>query len=351
MKARELLLHIGQAKTATTSLQLALKEARDALRTQDILFPDIYPHWGNAEIMGYLFFDRQHVEWWREGWLEGGYTEIRAKAAHHWNMIRQDVAATGPDTLIISSESFFRPTQPAALRQANTLFAEVADTRKIVAYLRRPDTYFLSRMQQRLKTFMTTEHGSHTRLRDVIEPIQKYWDGSVALNVYDPSVMHDGDIFTDFMTRHLPQVDPTQLPRQLMQANTSLSAEAMAILFDITTGQQELRVKRKRVLQEILRGDAQIENPTRPRLKPQVAQSMINWSAPDLFWLHDTQGLTFPDIDYDAINPEDVHYEFLQMTNIHEICEVNMGRKQALLDRALRRARLPRQVRRWLAKR
>lgn len=351
MKARELLLHIGQPKTGTTTLQFVLNEARDALRTQGVLFPDIYPHWGNAEIMGYLFFDRQHVEWWRRAWLKEDYPEAMATAVKYWDQIKQDVASTGPDTLVISSESFFRPSQPAAIAQANNLFAEVAETTKIVGYLRAPDAFFLSRMQQRLKMFMTTEHGSHTRMKDVIEPLMKYLDGTIALNIFDPEVMHDGDIVTDFMTRHLPQVDLGKLPRQTAQANTSLSAEAIAILLDVATGQQQLRVDRAAFLQEVLRFDALIAEPTKPRLKPHVAQSMINWSAPDLFWLRETHGLTFRDIDYDSLNPEEVDYEFLQVTSIHNLCEVNAERKQELLNSALSRARLPRKIRRWLAKR
>lgn len=351
MKARELLLHIGQPKTGTTTLQFVLNEARDALRTQGVLFPDIYPHWGNAEIMGYLFFDRQHVEWWRRGWLKKDYPASMAIAEQCWDQIKQDVATTGPDTLVISSESFFRPTRPAAIAEANGLFTEVAETTKIVAYLRAPDAFFLSRMQQRLKMFITTEHGSHTRIKDVIEPLMKYWDGTISLNIFDPGIMHDGDIATDFMTRHLPQVDLDKLPRQTSQANTSLSAEAMAILFDIATGQHQLRVDRVAFLQEVLRYDAQIADPTKPRLKPHVAQSMINWSAPDLFWLRETCGLTFRDIEYDNLNPEEVDYEFLQVTSIHNLCEVNTERKQELLNSALSRARLPRKIKRWLAKR
>lgn len=351
MKARELLLHIGQPKTGTTTLQFVLNEARDALRSQGVLFPDIYPHWGNAEIMGYLFFERQHVEWWRRAWLKEDYLEAMATAAHYWDQIKQDVATTGPDTLTISSESFFRPARPAAITHANRLFSEVADTTKIVAYLRSPDTFFLSRMQQRLKMFMTTEHGSHTRMKDVIEPLTKYWSGDISLSIFDPAVMHDGDIVMDFMTRHLPQVDLDKLPRQTKQANTSLSAEAMAILLDVATGQQKLRVDRAVFLQELLRCDAQIANPTKPQLRPHVAQSMINWSAPDLFWLRDTHGLAFQNIDYDCIDPEEVDYEFLQVTSIHNLCEVNADRKQEVLNSALHRARLPKKIRRWLAKR
>ena len=125
--------------------------------------------------------------------------------------------------------------------------------------------------------------------------------------------MHSGDAVANFLIRHLPDVDLDSIPRRDDPYNTSLSAETMAVLYEFSA-------------------------------------NLRNWPAPDLFWLNNEKGITFPTIDYDAINPDEIDDVRLRVCRIEDICDVDPDRKAALLRLATGRARMPKTVRRWLAK-
>lgn len=347
-RADELLLHIGQAKTGTTTLQHTLLGAQAALRQQGVHYPRFDPGHANAVILAYHLFGHTEDNAERQRWLGIDPAQLGAVSARAWRGIEDAVTHHRPRTLVLSSEIFFRPMNRATITSANRQIDQVARTSRIVAYLRAPDAHFLSFLQQILRQLGLNHRLSRTHVKDTIAPLITGWRGPVSLNVFDRAVMTDGDIVTDFLSKHLPDVAPSSVARLQTARNTSLSAEAMALLHDIATDRTVWRGGRNALAVEIVKADRRLDHPTTPQLNAGMAQALINWRAPDLFWLRDDQGIIFPGIDYGAIDENDVDDAVLRVNRIEDICTLNPDRKAALLHRAKARARLPRPLRRLL---
>ncbi|MEJ6478678.1 MAG: hypothetical protein QNL92_08355 [Octadecabacter sp.] len=349
-KADELLLHIGQEKTGTTTLQSTLIRARLELREQGILLPYMHPHAGNSLLLAYTLFGHKDANIYRQSWLEMDLAQLIAASEQAWNDIQATVAKAPPEKILISSELFFRPMTSATIRAANQMVNQVAKSSRIVAYLRAPDAYFLSHTQQTLKDLSLCFRPSRTLIKDTVAPLIKGWEGPVSLNVFDRHVMKGGDIVTDFVTRYFPAIDPATIERLRIPYNATLSAEAMSVLFDISSGKLVWGADRHGLAIEVMKADRRIDTPTKPKLHAAAAQTLINWRAPDLFWLRDEHGITFPSIDYAVIDPNEVDDGVFRIDGIEELCDVNNDRKAMLLRRAMGRARLPKSMRRLLFK-
>lgn len=349
-KAKDLLLHIGHGKTGTTTLQNTLMHARKALQQQGVFVPDVYPSKGNALVLGYALLGIRDADGNRQHWLGMDAPELQKVGQQAWHDIQNTVAKTAPKTVVISSEMFFRPMRADTIRSANQAFSKIAQSSRIVAYLRAPDTLFMSATQENLKHFLPICRPVRSHVRDTIRPLMRHWDGPVSLEVFDRKVMHDGDIVTDFLTRHLPDIDPASLERKYETLNTSISAEAMAVLYDVWSGRYPWKGDWRILVMQVFKADKHFSNPTKVKPRPGVAQTLINWAAPDLYWLRDEQNITFPGIDYAAIDPDDIDDAVLRIGRIEDICDVNPDRKDAVLRRAIQRTSLPPILRRWLAK-
>ncbi|WP_373636600.1 hypothetical protein [Yoonia sp. BS5-3] len=283
-------------------------------------------------------------------WLKTDLAGLTQKGQDDWTRISQDVANDPPTTLLISNEMLFRPFPRAKLQEVDGIFDKVAQRKRLVAYLSAPDAMFLSSMQELLKEPQIPTRTSRTYFKDTLVPIAEHWTGDISLELFERQCMQESDIFTDFMAKHLPDVDVTQLDRHIGASNTSFSAEAMAVLYDLVMEHFPWYHDRRGFALEVMRFDRRLENPTKPKLRPHAKQAAINWRGPDLFWLRDTHGITFPSIDYDAIDVGDTDSNVNYVSRIEDICEVNMERKEELQRRAMRRGRLPFIMRRWLAK-
>ncbi|MCG3267596.1 hypothetical protein [Yoonia sp. I 8.24] len=348
MKAQELLIHLGHHKTGTTTLQKVLTQSRAAMMEKGIYFPDIYPHSGNGIILGYHLLDDKTDDAVRSDWLKITLAQAQKKSQAEWTKVLDTVERKPPQTVLLSSEFFFSLIGQDTVQRFERLTNNVAQTKTAIAYLRAPDTYFLSAFQQSLKKVRTVQQMSRTRIRDALEPLYNNWSGTIRLHVFDRSAMIDGDIVTDFASKHLPNLDQNDLTRAESTANTSLSAEAMSLLYDCNQGRLNQTVPPQDLINQIMKADSKFDQPTKPRLRPGIAQTLINWSAPDLFWLRDTKDITFPSVDYDTIK-SDQSTDLIHFDPVEQFCEVNADRKAALYARAEKRAKLPKTVQRWLA--
>jgi hypothetical protein len=349
-KADELLLHIGQEKTGTTSLQWALKKKACMLRQRGILLPDMPPETGNAVLLAHSLFGHSEISKSREIWLKMDRAEILRAANRAWQDILETVATDTPKSILLSSEILFMPMSKAVITYANQCIDQVAETSRIIAYLRRPDSHYLSNLQQVLKGLSTAFHPSRTSARDTLLPLIKNWSGPVSLNVFDRKALKGGDIITDFATKYLPALDPADINHRSAEINTTHSTEAMSILHDLTTHRLEWRFDPRDLAVEVFKADRRLEQPTPPALHDAMKEALLNWRAPDLFWLRDTQGITFPGVDYDSIDENNFDGALFEFDKIETICTVNTERKAELFRRAARRARLPRKVRQLLYK-
>lgn len=350
MNAGELLLHIGHEKTGTTTLQGYFTHNRVALQKQAILFPQVGRSNGNATLLAHHLFNDQTDTPIRRMLLGMALQDARRTSAQTWDRICDTVAKSGPDTLLISSEHFFRNWSDTALSRLNRETRAVAQRRKIIAYIRAPHHFLLSDTQQNLKHVRPRLQIRRTYAKDTITPLMQHWQGDLSLNVFDRSCMTDGDIVADFLVKNLPALDWNLLQHPDADKNTTMSAEAIAVLLDIREGRLPRGDDYATLISEVIRADRKIPDPTKARLYPAAAQTFINWRAPDLFWLRDRHGLKFPDIDYDRIDADMIDKSLLHFDAAEQICTVDPNRKAQVYQSARRRAALPRLLRRWLAK-
>lgn len=349
MKTQELLIHLGHGKTGTTTLQRTLAQSTATLMQSDIFFPDLHPQSGNGFILGYHLLEDQPYDAGRTRARKVSHTQTQKLSKSKWAQILKTIEEKQPNTLLFSSEMYFNRIRQDTIQRFDQLTNDVAKTKTAIAYLRAPHAYFLSSIQQRLKKVRSVNQVSPTRIRDTLEPLYDGWSGNICLHVFDRSTMIDGDIVTDFVSKHLPSLDQGALTRPPRAANTSLSAEAMSLLYDRNQGRLNQNVAPQVLIDQIMKADHKIEKPTKPKLLPGTAEALIDWSAPDLFWLRDTKDIVFPNIDYDAIKTDQTVRDPINFERIEQFCEVNPDRKALLYARAEKRAKLPSSVRRWLA--
>lgn len=347
MKSENITIHIGQPKAGSTSLQSALFHGRDALADSGIYFPDIYPHNGNGVILGYHLLNDPTGDVPERVWLHKSRREAKALAVEAWDKIRSHIHAHGPRQLLLSSELYFALLDEQTVQRLHTLTDDVAYTKTIVAYLRRPDQHYLSSLQQNLKIGSAPPPPPRGILVQRLEPLFQHWPGEIKLRVFDKTKMTNGNIVDDFCTHILTRVSPQKLGPARPPANVSLSAEVMALLHDISTGRLDIPGPFDVMFKQLKKADRRIPKPTRPQLYPAMSEALLNWFTPDLIWLRDEHDVVFPGAPDMKLAPDVAPVEF---QTIEDICEVDQDRKAAIRDRAMRRARLPSPLRRWLAK-
>jgi len=129
-----------------------------------------------------------------------------------------------------------------------------------------------------------------------------------------------------------------------------MSAEAIAVLLDLRSGRLDQALYSDQMIHQVRKADRRIPKPTKPKLRPDAAQSFVNWAAPDLTWLREEKDIVFPNVDYASINPEDIDKKILALERLENVCDVDNDRKMRIFERARFRMSLPRTVRRWLGK-
>lgn len=345
-KAGQLLFHIGQAKTGTSSLQTTLFESHRKLLRHSVLHVQPATKNGNSrELTPILldpnaFSDLRLARW---GQTRAGALEA---ARREWANIVAQTAKHTPETLVISSESFFRKLDPACAETLVEKLKSVAEDTRIIAYVRSPQSHFLSLAQQRLKekTRPNAKPAPANRFRRVLGPFSQLFPGKLSLNVFDRSNLVSGDIVADFASKYLPNVPWGDLSTPKKERNVSLSAEAMAVLQDINLGHITPTRSNAKSIAFIRKLDATIPNPSRPKLHAHIAEDIINRSAEDLFWLRDEFGLTFPDIDYAAVKPVIENGSDVELSAVGDICAVNQERKRLFTELVLHPKRLRRSI-------
>jgi hypothetical protein len=124
------LLHIGPQKTGTTSIQVAMAEARAAMAAHGAYYPT-----GDH---------RRRQAGWALG-LPGG---PRDTPIRHWEDLVTEVRAAGASRVCVSDENFARAESPVVGRIVDELGGEKPH---VVAVVRRLDRFLPSQWQERVK--------------------------------------------------------------------------------------------------------------------------------------------------------------------------------------------------------
>ncbi|KQB98304.1 hypothetical protein AL073_05355 [Loktanella sp. 1ANDIMAR09] len=348
-KADRLILHIGHPKTGTTTLQAALVAGRMQLAQQGIAQPDTVRTAGNAIMLGHHLFGLAPFAINRQGWLNISDRDALDLAAQQWRDLKAQVEAIRARQIVISSEHFFQAFDAATFAHASQILHSLAQAVVVVIYVRAPVSDMLSNLQESVKTPLNRVQ---RRDRDALQTIITAWagafPGAVQIHAFDKQTLVNRDIKADFFGRYLPEADLPTLPDG--DLNTSMSAEAMAILHDVKAGRLDRRFDVVSFYERVRRDDNRVVAPTHPAWQDGVAQSINNWCAPDLIWLRDAHCITFPGIDYDALNPGSYDSDHILPARIEDVCLVDPARKARLWRRVRLKEALPKPLQRWAAK-
>lgn len=325
----QLVFHIGQHKTGTTTLQRALALNRSALARRGILYPRL-PGWRDAQhALAPALLGIAHTNPYVRRRL--GHTDDAALAASVRALDRLRVrAAEHPDrTLVLSSESAFRDLPAEARAQFLAALDSLAQEIRMVAYIRHPADQYLSAMNTLVQALQVIRPPGRTGRRNTLEPYAAADGINLVVRPFLQERLHGGDIVSDFAVRGLG-TDADALPRRPKRAlNQSLSAEAMAVMLDYThrrggPGDGALTRRDQLFREAVRRLDRHVPGYTRPALHPQIAAAVLS-ETKDLSWLRDRCGCVFPGIDYaSAGTGSDV--DFRDLTGIEDLCPVDPDR-------------------------
>ena len=177
MKKR-LILHIGQPKSATTSIQSFLNNNRGALLEQGVLYPESGLQYQAHHCLG-TFFSGGPVDWIKP------LDPDAVKAA-----LLAEIGAVDCHTVVMSSESLFYPRVDPAL--ARRYFAEF-DVRVFMT-LRRQDEWLESALRDNIKTGHVNGTDHLARAATLVSSV----DYEAQINKWVPVFGDDSMILTTF---------------------------------------------------------------------------------------------------------------------------------------------------------
>lgn len=207
---KTLYLHIGTAKTGTTSIQTFCGLNREILQNKGILFP----------VMPYAY---KRISPNRNGhFLFGIITENNVRSKEKEQEVRKQgldyivECFKEYDNILISDESIWMATATRSKRLWSILAEHSKEnnyTIKPIVYLRRQDQFLMSRYNQKLKTdtantqrfdeFLKEMNGKHKcvmNYRQRLDYMAKFFDKKdIIVKRFDRKYFYKNDILADFL--------------------------------------------------------------------------------------------------------------------------------------------------------
>lgn len=291
----KLVIHIGMPKTGTSTIQRSLHSEESSLEANDIVFP-IPPKIGHAHTH-LMVLDKKNP-------IPSFLTQIYGNAPEELTRTGQRILSnveamtqnSPANICVLSSEAwFFRPY----LFQEDVLSAFIDrnfDSVKFICYTRRPSSYFLSALQQSLKSSPDLIPISPPNFRSVIEMCEEV--APVDCASFEGAVQRKGNIYFDFLRRvgAKPPFKAVEIDRN--HENRTFSAEAMILLWEyrryMPHARRLLRTTEDRQFQSQLRlAEEQVGCAgQRPSLKPEYV-ALLDRRSPDLEYLQKRFGIDY----------------------------------------------------------
>jgi hypothetical protein len=219
-------VHIGSDKTGTTSIQKALSLSRDYLARSGVLYPQL-ANSDNHNLLAVSFRDKGRNQPRRLLRRYGSSDAVVSASRKAWLTVKQQLRQNEFHTVVLSGEHFLGLDLHHELAKQNRRIFPDLDTTQILAYLRRPSSHYVARLQQRLKA----EHKILVPERVVYSARLAPWQniGCLQLFEFNKAKLHSRDIVQDFWIRALGRLPLPQDARQI-RTNKSLSAEGLYLL-------------------------------------------------------------------------------------------------------------------------
>jgi len=284
-----LLLHIGPHKTGSSSIQYALRDGREALAENGVLYyaPDPFPAWSLAALYA-TEQQRAHPmlrqKFPTDAAVVGWSREV-------WAGLERAVAGSDAGLCVLSSEHFASLYKNGSfLTHLGRLFSGIT----VLAYARAPVALYLSAFQQNIQGGQCLRDLKSPRsykyvLRRQLEPyIESLGLENVILRNFQRDSLAGGDVVADFqaqMCRFAPKVT---IP--LLNINESLPGAAIAWLLMVneTWDHSALTEMRRKVISRLKRSPAVAALPNLQLDEPALVAFIQARARDDVDWLNQT---------------------------------------------------------------
>ena len=266
--------HIGQAKTGTTAIQSCFSKNRKELLGMGFLYPKSIFGGNNHGVMAIPVMG--FVQRALKSKIGTDYDRALNAAHEAWAAAAQEARQTQPNTIVISSEFFFKAKNVLETPQIVERHFGTVPEMTFLAYVRRPSQHYASFMQQQLRA---NHRVPVPKVDPILEQLLRYSEiGKVRVQHFSRESMYDGDVTHDICEKL--GIDFAKLKPNPTEQNVSLSAEGTIVL-------QQYRRDRHRnrnnvftedtddLIRRILQEEAAHQGVyTKLHLRPEIAQAL-----------------------------------------------------------------------------
>jgi hypothetical protein len=292
------ILHIGQPKTGTTSLQYSLSSMRKSLQAQNILYPRL-PRWNFAHhslVPHFIGSDRAGPYVLRK--LKINFNSAVMESEKAREILKEQVIGKQPETLILSSEALFHAADEEKMKRLGKLLRSISNQVEIVAYIRDPASHALSTLSNQVQVDPDFVWPGNRIRRAVIESYEKAEPDAMHVIKFKREELQNANVVDDFCGRFLP---PSLRLNSRQEANKSMSAEAMSVMQRYVLNNDSSRNKPMSINQQIFRRilvkvDQRVSGYSKPKFLPDIETAFLH-SCSDLDWLKRKYGVDWAPVE------------------------------------------------------
>jgi hypothetical protein len=231
----DLTLHIGTGRAGSTSIQVFLRENRERLGELGVLYP-LTPGGARHIRLGLFVKSKTELESSPEWYRQKQSDPARFRKAFRRRLL-SEIEDSGLSRVLLSDEILFG-SSAQALRRLARFTQRIAESLRLVAYLRRQDDHMVSRYQQGVKIGwvarlhdwaqedMSGLYDYHARLRiweRLVEPSE------LVVRPFERERFVGGSLLQDFLDAARIDARAEDLA-QVTSLNKSLDAESVEFL-------------------------------------------------------------------------------------------------------------------------
>ena len=290
----KLILHIGTAKTGSTSIQKGLFKLRKSLGEQHCL----YPGKGNSHhAVAALVRPFHKLRRYTQSKHRNNPEKVFQRAA----ALRDEIRNSDADSVLLSSEFLCKLSSDEISGLVDALGLKPTDVYAI-CYVRQPSRFFLSAIQQKLKASVTIPNPFEQKynFQGMLQP----WGdviGSdhVIVRAFDREQLQRGDVVSDLLQvlSENFSIDLSHYKPSRSEKNTSLSAEASILMQELRRELLDLEDNvytddSRRLARSIKFWSSRMQL-TKMRFRDDIVSQIDRLHKPELQWLNDHYGITF----------------------------------------------------------
>lgn len=218
----EIILHIGDGKCGSSSIQASLWHSQETLLESGIVYVSPGPGGGHSSFNSLLNVSSRAIN-------SGKLPKIANECIKSINYVVQN---NQHDYLILSSEGFFNIPPKNILTLLDRFTFEISGVH-VIGYIRAPEAHYVSWMQQRLKA--NGEISAPEKfVRNFARPFRRWANQSICRSVcpavFDKNSLFEGSAVRDFnqTLRHITGRRDLVLDEHF--ANESITAEQMIVM-------------------------------------------------------------------------------------------------------------------------